>query len=518
MGKKCELHKNMGHVCDLHKKETGYEKGINTQSKINSTPGVSAIGQTVRHAKDSGGFEAGQRKGRIQTKKYQNLKEMKNIKPNLGKSEDHVIGQTSSGKAIHNTHNSPNHKDFTGADHYDAMIIHRNKANDIMDNKTTPFDAKAYKHHGDQFHGHQNAQVGKSGLAKSEKVCALHKKEAHKKHMHELHKHLVKSEVEDGNHKEGAHDSTATEDDDCPYCADQEDNRTDDCQYCQDLDAQENADGTAGMDDCPQCQEYDAEQQETGGIDTDDCPYCDDESLEQANPDMNGDQGLAAEDTGVDHPDDCPECQKMYGEAVENEPGQTGEGDPNLQGHETAEEVLDMLDQEPGAEGQTPADAAQKIDNTEMPQGDAMEDGTAVTENFGDAQKNDVSDADQQFQEETDPNEDEPDMAGVLQSGLDEHADEQKKQQVLDMVGQTLAGFKANKQSLEATKEQNQPLYNSCIQMLKSMIELCKLLGLEPQMPAQAPMEAAPMSQDGQSTPPAAPSEGAAQDPKTLGE
>ena len=84
-------------------------------------------------------------------------------------------------------------------------------------------------------------------------------------------------------------------------------------------------------------------------------------------------------------------------------------------------------------------------------------------------------------------------MSGVLQNGLDDHANEQKKQQILDMVGQTLAGFKANKQSLEATKEQNQPLYNSCIQMLKSMIALCDLLGLKPQAaaPEQAPPEQA---------------------------
>jgi hypothetical protein len=246
----------------------------------------------------------------------------------------------------------------------------------------------------------------------------------------------------------------------------------------------------------------------------------------QANPDMNGDQGLAAEDTGTDHPDNCPECEKMYSDAVENQPGQTGEGDPNLQGHETAEEVLDMLDKEPGAPGPTPEEAAKKIDNTEMPQGDAMEDGTAVTENFGDAQKNDVSDADQQFQENTDPNgqeSDEPDMAGVLQSGLDDHANEQKKQQVLDMVGQTLAGFKANKQSLEATKEQNQPLYNSCIQMLKSMIELCKLLGLEPQMPApssddQGMAQEAAMDPSMNAPKQAAPLEGAAQGPKTQAE
>jgi hypothetical protein len=397
-------------------------------------------------------------------------------------------------------------------------------------------------------------------------LCNLHKNESHKKHLHVLHKH-----------EEGFHNGAADKEGKASANPDSEDNRTDDCNMCADLDAEENADGTAGMHecdmcndynakngtsegmhDCPACKEYDASQQNTGGIETDDCPYCqEDNALNNSNPDgcemcaeYNAAQGtkdlenisgaqdhpeaeqdhicncpdcvankkdetdLGVEDMAAQRPDNCPECQKMYGDAVENEPGQTGQEDPNLQGHETAEEVLDMLDQEPGAGGQTPAEAAKKIDNTELPQGDQMKDNVSVKENFGDKQKKDISDSEMDAQAgqkcdcpscpkggdhsqdadpamaaadpaAEDPN-DQPDMTGVLQSGLDEHADAQKKQQVLDMVGQTLAGFKANKAQLEATKEQNQALYNSCIQMLKSMISLCDLLGLKPK-PMDAP-------------------------------
>jgi hypothetical protein len=377
-------------------------------------------------------------------------------------------------------------------------------------------------------------------------VCKLHKKEAHKKHLHVLHKH-----------EEGFHDPKneiePESDDKCPYCADDEDNRTDDCAYCQDLDAEENADGTAGMHDCPACKQYDASQQNTGGID--DCPYCQQENIteSQANPEQPQDHicncpdcvankkdetNLGVEDMAAERPDNCPECQKMYGDAVENQPDQTGQTDPNMQGHETAEEVLDMLDQEPGAGGQTPAEAAKKIDNTELPQGDQMKENTSVPENFGDKQKNDVSDSELAAQNggscdcpscpkggdhsqdadpamaaqdpaAEDPN-DQPDMTGVLQSGLDEHANEQKKQQVLDMVGQTLAGFKANKASLEATKEQNQALYNSCIQMLKSMISLCDLLGLKPKPMANVGQNGAPEPAEGNGP---APGKGPSQSP-----
>jgi hypothetical protein len=406
----------------------------------------------------------------------------------------------------------------------------------------------------------------------------------HKSHFHTLHKH-----------EEGAHNSAEAKEGKLPANPDNEDNRTDDCAYCQDLDAEENADGTAGMHDCDMCREYDAKNGTSGGMDdcpmcqeynaqqagamddcpmcqeqdaqqnggTDDCPMCQEQDAAQGTGDLENISGaqdhpeqpqdhicncpycvangkdetdLAVKEEGAEHPDNCPDCQKMYGDAVENQPGQTGQGDPNLQGHETAEQVLDMLDQEPGAPGATPAQEAKQIDNTELPQGDQMRENVSVKDNFGDAQKGDISDADKMAAGKQPADvggnvneaaaEAGPDMAGVLQSGLDDHADEQKKQQVMDMVGQTLAGFKANKASLEATKEQNQALYNSCIQMLKSMIELCKLLGLTPKMPEQAPNDPGAVAEatqsgapDGpkQSAPQAAPSGGAAEDPKARG-
>lgn len=400
-------------------------------------------------------------------------------------------------------------------------------------------------------------KLAEAYLKKAEDMaCDLHKNQ-----LCDLHKH-----------EEGAHNGAEALEGKLPANPDNEDNRTDDCGYCQDLDAEENADGTAGMHDCPACKEYEA--QKNGEINKDDCPMCQEhDSLNSSGADdcqmcqeYNAAQGtkdlenisgaqdhpeqeqdhicncpycvankhdesdLAVKEEGAQHPDDCAECQAMYSDAVENQPGQTGQGDPNLQGHETAQEVLDMLDQEPGAPGATPAQEAKQIDNTELPQGDQMRENVSVKDDFGPAQKGDISDADKMAagQQEADvggdANEDSPDMAGVLQSGLDDHANEQQKQQVLDMVGQTLAGFKANKAQLEATKEQNQALYNSCIQMLKSMIELCKLLGLTPKMPEQAPQsDDQGLAQEVQKDPSlnapkaAAPSEGAAEDPKARG-
>lgn len=352
-------------------------------------------------------------------------------------------------------------------------------------------------------------KLAEAYLEKSENMlCNLHKSkvcDTHKSaHAHHIHKN-----------------------DDFPpkHNHENEDDRSDDCALCQDLDAQENADGTAGMhDDCPYCQE---ESQQPEGID--DCPYCQEENITevQANPQHDDncdcpwcveyDQENGVEGTADDHPENCPQCQEMFGDAVESSPAQTGQEDPNMQGHETAEEVLALLDQEPGSGAQDPTQEASQIDNTEMPQGDQMKDNTSVKSNFGPAQAQNVSDSDQNFQQATDQQsgDDQPDMLGVLQDGLQDGQDQENRERVVNMVAQTLQQFKANKQSLEATRQQNEGLYTSCVQMLKSMIELCKLLGLEPSV-AQAPQPS--QGQPPQQNPApqkAAPMEGAAPDPKT---
>lgn len=312
-----------------------------------------------------------------------------------------------------------------------------------------------------------------------------------------------------------------------------EDDRTDDCQFCQDLDAQENADGTAGMhDDCPACKELDQTTASANANEGhDDCPYCNEMQGGDQHDDTcdcpwcveydQNQSGVEAQDEA--HPDNCPQCQEMYGQAVESNPDQTGQEDPNLQGHETAEEVLSMLDQEPGSGAEDPAQEASKIDNTEMPQGDQMKDNVSVKSNFGPAQAQNVSDSDKTFQQNTQQDgSDQPDMIGVLQGGLQDNQDQIQREKVVNMVSQTLQQFKANKQSLETTREQNEGLYTSCVQMLKSMIELCKLLGLEPSSSAApAQPQAQPPQQKTQAMPPqqqkAAPAEGAAPDPKTQG-
>ena len=73
----------------------------------------------------------------------------------------------------------------------------------------------------------------------------------------------------------------------------------------------------------------------------------------------------------------------------------------------------------------------------------------------------------------------EPDLSEVLQGGLDQHADNIQREKVTQMVGEALEGFKSQKKILDKAKEQAPELYSSCINMLKAMIELCSLAGLD---------------------------------------
>lgn len=81
--------------------------------------------------------------------------------------------------------------------------------------------------------------------------------------------------------------------------------------------------------------------------------------------------------------------------------------------------------------------------------------------------------------EEEADNNDEPNINDVLKDGLDSHAENIKREKVLNMVGEALEGFKSQKQILDKAKDQAPELYDSCISMLKAMIELCSLAGID---------------------------------------
>ena len=71
------------------------------------------------------------------------------------------------------------------------------------------------------------------------------------------------------------------------------------------------------------------------------------------------------------------------------------------------------------------------------------------------------------------PKKNEPNLDEVLRDGLDCHADGIQREKVIDMVGEALDAFKAQKSILDKAKEQAPGLYDACIMLLRAMIELC---------------------------------------------
>lgn len=134
--------------------------------------------------------------------------------------------------------------------------------------------------------------------------------------------------------------------------------------------------------------------------------------------------------------------------------------------------ILEAIEQEEGG-GETEEDLMDHIDAEDLAIGKETEGNVSRPEGFSEQNTpNDMGLG------EDAPEAASPDVSGVLQEGLDSHAENMQREKVVDMIGQALAGFKAQKHILERAKEKAPELYNSCLAMLKSMIEMSKMLGL----------------------------------------
>lgn len=300
--------------------------------------------------------------------------------------------------------------------------------------------------------------------------------------------------------------------DDCPYCAEtgaQNIEDTDHCKYCHDMDAESDcpychdtaADGH--LDDCPLCAEHDAA---ADGHD-DNCPLCaqmdsqsapaagDDEVVPTAGPTVNNptttdSENYAGQDLNqpdLPKPDaiqqvpdgqgvslDTPTNENVKldvaGQGAHNEEvSQENQGvDP--QSEQTIEQIAQEIEEEPT---NSPQEAApvEYVDSADKATGTRMQGNVSRPENYD--EQNRPQDMGLGEEEST------PDITGVMQEGLDSHADNIQREKVVNLVGEALAGFKACKGILEKSKLQAPQLYESSIAMLKAMIEMCKMLGLD---------------------------------------
>jgi hypothetical protein len=109
-----------------------------------------------------------------------------------------------------------------------------------------------------------------------------------------------------------------------------------------------------------------------------------------------------------------------------------------------------------------------------------------------------------------------PDLTAVLHEGLDVHADNIQREKVVQMTSQALEGFKASKQIIERAQEQAPQLYQASIMMLKAMIEMAKMLGLDREgapAPEGNPLESQP-GNEWQNPFPVHPDQGGTPDPR----
>jgi hypothetical protein len=136
-----------------------------------------------------------------------------------------------------------------------------------------------------------------------------------------------------------------------------------------------------------------------------------------------------------------------------------------------------------------PQSAAQAVDSTQLAVGTDMQGNVSRPAGYGDGTPGDLGLSEEGESEEG------PDMGSVLSEGLDSHAQSIQREKVVQMVSSALQGFKASKQIIERAQEQAPQLYNSSIMMLKAMIEMCKMLGLDQEgapTPEGNPLEGGP--------------------------
>ena len=243
--------------------------------------------------------------------------------------------------------------------------------------------------------------------------------------------------------------------DDCKYCNEAEgvDQTTDesdhDCQYC--AEAEQNQDDPT---DCEYCNEADGAGPDHDHEDTD-CQYCNEAN--DADVDQSAENGNPSEDAG--------NVEDADGDSVEQSP------DSNANTPEGMQQVLGQLETD-GSEPNDPAEIATQFDDT-ADVGNEMQDNVSRPDDYDTNTPSDMGMA-----EDDEDAESGPDLSSVLQGGLDNHAQNMQKQKVVELVGQALEGFKANKQILEKAKEQAPDFYNASISMLKAMIEMAGMLGL----------------------------------------
>jgi hypothetical protein len=303
-------------------------------------------------------------------------------------------------------------------------------------------------------------------------------------------------QFDDPSHCKYCHDS-APAGDDCPYCKPAASAAGDDCPYCKE--------GAAPTDDCPYCAGSGKHDSAAAGH-PGDCPYCakqvpdanggtdqtvtptdgptvmsstttDSENYigqDLNNPDSPKPEAIQHNPDGLGTSFDTPTVENTkldaQGQGKTNEATNQESANPDPQSEETVQDIAQQIDALPPTYQQA-AETQVQVDSANMATGTNMEDGVSRPEDFSD----DNHPRDLGLAEGNEP----PDVAALMQEGLDVHSEGINREKVVNLVSEALVGFKASKGILEKAKLQAPQLYESSIAMLKAMIEMCKMLGLD---------------------------------------
>lgn len=290
-----------------------------------------------------------------------------------------------------------------------------------------------------------------------------------------------------------------SEDISCKYCAalsEVNDPSEGDCQYCAAM-AQPDA-ANAGTSDCQYCAAMSHQENE--------CQYCG-RGPEVQNPTTTDSQNYAGQD--LDAPaEDKPipgADPQLAATPVDDTTNNNlaldhqGQGESNVQvsggidpatagpaesvqvdqSKEAMQAIAQQIEQTPAGAGigagpgPQGAAAAMATDDAALAPGTDVVDGVSRPGSYSSNSPNDMALADGGQDDQA------PDLGQVLGEGLDHHADNIQREKVVQMVAQALSGFKACKQIIERAQQQAPQLYSSSIMMLKAMIEMAKMLGLE---------------------------------------
>lgn len=294
----------------------------------------------------------------------------------------------------------------------------------------------------------------------------------------------------------------------CPFCETmvQEGAMDEQCPFCA-ADAAHDPNAADHPADCPLCQQNAAHDPSAPGHPAD-CPLCqadekdgvmgdelqrpDDQAVNPTAgpntelPTTTSSQDFAGQDLDSpqlpkpdaiqENPDEVvatPEYETNNNVAIEanfdpNAPADKDDVIAPSDGAVSAQSVLDDVDALPATEAQAKQQAGEA--NTDGV-GDGMDDNVSVAGDFLSDTPGDMGLGDDTGTA--------PDMTSVLQEGLNGQADSIQRERVIQLVAEALEGFKGCKDIIERAKMQAPQLYESSIAMLKAMIEMAKMMGLD---------------------------------------